>query len=72
MCGVVVRRNNWQLEFTFKPVYGQIAISQSNDTMTIFHNSDYCMLRPSREAKKHIKQINNAVAMVKCAVKNSK
>ena len=40
----IVRTNDWQLEFTFNEFMDIFAISQSNDTMTIYHNSDYCML----------------------------
>lgn len=44
MYGVIFRRNDWQLDFTFNQFMDNFAISQSNDTMTIYHNSDYCML----------------------------
>ena len=40
----LVRTNDRQLGFTFNKFMDIFAISQSNDTMTIYHNSDYCML----------------------------
>lgn len=44
MCDVMVRTNDLQLDFTFNQFMDIFAISQSNDTMTIYHSCDYLML----------------------------